>query len=146
MNKVRELLLRYLQKMPFFPVRAMWAIYAYAAFMFSSLLIYISMILVLWNRTGLEPIEDMKEFCEVLFRVLLSGGDVAAITAEYQSVLSGLSDAAAVQLADKFPAWSDSTSYTAGARVQYSGELYKATADVQSATVPDGDPDHWSKL
>lgn len=53
---------------------------------------------------------------------------------------------AAVQLADKFPAWSDSTSYTAGARVQYSGELYKATADVQSATVPDGDPDHWSKL
>lgn len=67
MNKVRELLLRYLQKMPFFPVRAMWAIYAYAAFMFSSLLIYISMILVLWNRTGLEPIEDMKEFCEVLF-------------------------------------------------------------------------------
>lgn len=78
--------------------------------------------------------------------MLLSGGDVAAITAEYQSVLSGLSDAAAVQLADKFPAWSDSTSYTAGARVQYSGELYKATADVQSATVPDGDPDHWSKL
>lgn len=67
MNKVRELLLRYLQKMPSFPVRAMWAIYAYAAFMFSSLLIYISMILVLWNRTGLEPIEDMKEFCEVLF-------------------------------------------------------------------------------
>lgn len=77
---------------------------------------------------------------------LLSGGDVAAITAEYQAVLAGLSDAAAVQLADKFQAWSASTTYTAGARVQYGGELYKAIADVQSATAPDADTEHWSKL
>lgn len=77
---------------------------------------------------------------------LLSGGDVAAITAEYQAVLAGLSDAAAVQLADKFPALAAATSYTAGARVQYNGGLYKATADVESATAPDADPEHWSKL
>lgn len=77
---------------------------------------------------------------------LLSGGDVAAITAEYQAVLAGLSDPAAVQLAGKFPAWSASTAYTAGSRVQYGGSLFKASADVQSATAPDADKEHWAKL
>ena len=67
MNKVKDYLLTYLNKMPSFPIKAMWAIYAYAAFMFTALLIYILMILFEWRRTGVEPISDMKEFCEVLF-------------------------------------------------------------------------------
>lgn len=79
-------------------------------------------------------------------RAMLNGSAVSSLSTEYQAILASVTDSAALKMQDYFPAWSDSTSYTAGARVQYSGELYKATADVQSATVPDGDPDHWSKL
>lgn len=88
----------------------------------------------------------LAETSAKLLPTLLSGGDISSVTAEYQEILSGLSDEAAVKLADKFPAWSASTSYTAGVRVKYGDGLYKATADVQSETAPGADAEHWTKL
>lgn len=88
----------------------------------------------------------LAETSAKLLPTLLSGGNISSVTAEYQAILSGLSDESAVKLADKFPAWSASTSYTAGARVKYGDGLYKATADVQSENAPDSDAEHWTKL
>lgn len=88
----------------------------------------------------------LAETSAKLLPTLLSGGDISTVTAEYQAILSSLSDKAAVKLADKFPAWSASTAYTAGARVKYGDGLYKAAADVQSEISPDSDTDHWVKL
>lgn len=66
-DKLKGALESALDKLPSLPIKAMWAIYLYAAFLFAALLIYITMILCEWHRTGAEPIRDMKDFCEVLF-------------------------------------------------------------------------------
>ena len=67
MNKILDVIKSALNKIPSLPARAMWAIYGYAAFLFISMLVYAAMILESWHRMGVEPIKDMKDFCEVLF-------------------------------------------------------------------------------
>lgn len=67
MSKILDVLKSVINKIPLLPLRAMWAIYIYAAFLFVAMLVYAFMILESWHRLGVEPIKDMKDFCEVLF-------------------------------------------------------------------------------
>ena len=82
-------------------------------------------------------------------RMMLAGGSIAPLQAEYQTTLAAVPDAAALKMTDYFPVWdSASHAYSVGDRVMYDSTLYKCLqAHTSQATwTPTDAPSLWAKV
>lgn len=82
-------------------------------------------------------------------RMMLAGGNVAAVQSEYQTALMSVSDAAALKMPDYFPTWDgDGHTYKVGDRVTYNDTLYKVLQahTSQNDWTPDAAPSLFAKV
>ena len=101
------------------------------------------------QREAYEAQTKLNEIQTKATRAMLSGGSISTFSASYQSTLAAVSDAAALNMYDYFPAWDGAGhAYSVGDRVTYNGTLYKVLqAHTSQATwTPTDAPSLWAKV